>query len=199
MIEGNKWLWPIEWDNRFEEVTNVPMPNLLPEENDKTVQADKKGRGVTFSIKEACVVFTIIPRQHLFYGLLLKNEVDGLNIKSTSNVLEAAGIWDLKVNNFSYYRGSAFCLKLLYGDGSGISDWSQESLMIQRKKRKDYDTKRGRHFTSASSSSAFDHPSFHHHIDDDNNENDEEKGYPRGALLQAFLFPQESSKLANFR
>ncbi|GJU56774.1 hypothetical protein Tco_1234540 [Tanacetum coccineum] len=27
--------------------------------------------------------------------------------------------------------GSTFCLKLVYGDGSGVSDWSQESLMIQ--------------------------------------------------------------------
>ncbi|GJR73158.1 hypothetical protein Tco_0085523 [Tanacetum coccineum] len=37
----------------------------------------------------------------------------------------------------------------------------------------DYGTKRGRHFTSASSSSAFDHPLSSHHIDDDNEENDE--------------------------
>ncbi|GJV27012.1 hypothetical protein Tco_1383460 [Tanacetum coccineum] len=43
----------------------------------------------------------------------------------------------------------------------------------ERKTRKDYGTKRGRHSTSASSSSAFDHPSSSHHIDKDNDENDE--------------------------
>nr|GEW29447.1 hypothetical protein [Tanacetum cinerariifolium] len=43
-----------------------------------------------------------------------------------------------------------------------------------RKTRMDYSTKRSRHFTSASSSSAaFDHPSLSHHVDDDNNEIDE--------------------------
>ncbi|GJS36613.1 hypothetical protein Tco_0534995 [Tanacetum coccineum] len=42
----------------------------------------------------------------------------------------------------------------------------------ERKTRKDYGTKRGRHFTSASSSSAFDHPSSSHHVDDDNDDAD---------------------------
>nr|GEV81414.1 replication protein A 70 kDa DNA-binding subunit [Tanacetum cinerariifolium] len=43
-----------------------------------------------------------------------------------------------------------------------------------RKTRKDYSTKRSRHFTSTSSSSAaFDHPSLSHHVDDDNDEIDE--------------------------
>ncbi|GJS99103.1 zf-CCHC domain-containing protein [Tanacetum coccineum] len=45
----------------------------------------------------------------------------------------------------------------------------------ERKTRKDYGTKRGRHSTFASSSSAFDHPSSSHHINDDNDENDEAK------------------------
>ncbi|GKA27906.1 hypothetical protein Tco_0714074 [Tanacetum coccineum] len=43
----------------------------------------------------------------------------------------------------------------------------------ERKTRKDYGTKRGRHSTSASSSSAFGHPSSFHHVDGDNNEDDE--------------------------
>nr|GEW03758.1 retrovirus-related Pol polyprotein from transposon TNT 1-94 [Tanacetum cinerariifolium] len=42
-----------------------------------------------------------------------------------------------------------------------------------RKTRKDYGTKKGRHSTSTSSSSAFDHPSSSHYIDEDNDENDE--------------------------
>ncbi|GKA93563.1 hypothetical protein Tco_0815549 [Tanacetum coccineum] len=43
----------------------------------------------------------------------------------------------------------------------------------ERKTRKDYGTKRGCHSTSASSSSAFDHPSSSHYVDDDNDEDDE--------------------------
>nr|GEY01707.1 zinc finger, CCHC-type [Tanacetum cinerariifolium] len=42
----------------------------------------------------------------------------------------------------------------------------------ERKMRKDYGTKKGRHSTSASSSS-FDHLSFSHHVDVDDDENDE--------------------------
>ncbi|GJU48767.1 hypothetical protein Tco_1218322 [Tanacetum coccineum] len=41
MIEGNKWVWPIEWDDRFEEVINVPVPKLITDVNDKTVWVDK--------------------------------------------------------------------------------------------------------------------------------------------------------------
>nr|GEW08957.1 MAK10-like protein [Tanacetum cinerariifolium] len=43
----------------------------------------------------------------------------------------------------------------------------------ERKTQKDYGTKRGRPSTSASSYSAFDHPSSSHHVDEDNNKNDE--------------------------
>ncbi|GJZ84634.1 hypothetical protein Tco_0649973 [Tanacetum coccineum] len=44
----------------------------------------------------------------------------------------------------------------------------------ERKTRKDYGTKRGRHSTSTSSSPAFDHLSSSHYIDDDNDKDDEE-------------------------
>nr|GEW05286.1 retrovirus-related Pol polyprotein from transposon TNT 1-94 [Tanacetum cinerariifolium] len=43
----------------------------------------------------------------------------------------------------------------------------------EKKTRKDYGMKKGRHSTLASSSSAFDHPSSSHHVDDDNDEDDE--------------------------
>ncbi|GJY51356.1 hypothetical protein Tco_0442203 [Tanacetum coccineum] len=43
----------------------------------------------------------------------------------------------------------------------------------ERKTRKDYGTKRGRHSTFASSPSSFDHPSSFHPVDDDNDEDDE--------------------------
>ncbi|GJZ52720.1 RNA-directed DNA polymerase, eukaryota, reverse transcriptase zinc-binding domain protein [Tanacetum coccineum] len=36
MIEGNEWVWPIKWDDRFKEVTNVPVLNLRPDVEDKT-------------------------------------------------------------------------------------------------------------------------------------------------------------------
>nr|GEU65334.1 hypothetical protein [Tanacetum cinerariifolium] len=48
------------------------------------------------------------------------------------------------------------------------------ALQHERNTRKDYDTKRGHHFTSASSSSSFDNPSPSYHIDDDNDEDDKD-------------------------
>ncbi|GJT07556.1 putative reverse transcriptase domain-containing protein [Tanacetum coccineum] len=53
MIKGNEWVWPIEWDNRFEEVTNVPVPNLRSDIKDKTIWIDKSGKEKMFSVKEA--------------------------------------------------------------------------------------------------------------------------------------------------
>ncbi|GKA59321.1 RNA-directed DNA polymerase, eukaryota, reverse transcriptase zinc-binding domain protein [Tanacetum coccineum] len=52
MIEGNEWVWPIEWDDRFKEVTNVPVPNLRSDVEDKTVWIDKKGKEKRFSVRE---------------------------------------------------------------------------------------------------------------------------------------------------
>ncbi|GJV14250.1 RNA-directed DNA polymerase, eukaryota, reverse transcriptase zinc-binding domain protein [Tanacetum coccineum] len=52
MIEGNEWVWPIEWDDRFEEVINVPVPVLDNDVNDKTFWMDKKGKEKLFSTKE---------------------------------------------------------------------------------------------------------------------------------------------------
>ncbi|GJT13946.1 RNA-directed DNA polymerase, eukaryota, reverse transcriptase zinc-binding domain protein [Tanacetum coccineum] len=52
MIEGNEWVWPIEWDDRFKEVTNVPVPNLRPDVEDKTVWIDKRGKEKRFSVRE---------------------------------------------------------------------------------------------------------------------------------------------------
>ncbi|GJS09409.1 hypothetical protein Tco_0366205 [Tanacetum coccineum] len=48
MIEGNEWVWPIEWDDKFKEVTNVPVPNLRPDIEDKTVLIDKRGKEKRF-------------------------------------------------------------------------------------------------------------------------------------------------------
>ncbi|GJT13940.1 RNA-directed DNA polymerase, eukaryota, reverse transcriptase zinc-binding domain protein [Tanacetum coccineum] len=52
MIEGNEWVWPIEWDDRFKEVTNVPVPILRPDVEDKTVWIDKRGKEKRFSVRE---------------------------------------------------------------------------------------------------------------------------------------------------
>ncbi|GJZ76220.1 RNA-directed DNA polymerase, eukaryota, reverse transcriptase zinc-binding domain protein [Tanacetum coccineum] len=43
---------PIEWDDRFEEVINVPVPVLDNDVNDKTIWMDKKGKEKLFSTKE---------------------------------------------------------------------------------------------------------------------------------------------------
>ncbi|GJU35004.1 hypothetical protein Tco_1183358 [Tanacetum coccineum] len=63
----------------------------------------------------------------------------------------------------------------LYSDQYIFYDHVMNPLAAQheRKKRKDYGTKRGIHSTSTSSSFAFDHQSSSHHIDEDDNENDE--------------------------
>ncbi|GJU47684.1 hypothetical protein Tco_1217239 [Tanacetum coccineum] len=52
----------------------------------------------------------------------------------------------------------------------------------ERKTRRDYGTKRGRHSTSASSPSAFDYPSSSHHVDDDNDQDDEAKSSSSSSL-----------------
>nr|GEV32451.1 hypothetical protein [Tanacetum cinerariifolium] len=52
MIEGNEWVWPIEWDDRFEEVINISVPILEHDVNDKTVWVDKNGKEKLFSVKE---------------------------------------------------------------------------------------------------------------------------------------------------
>ncbi|GJV52829.1 hypothetical protein Tco_1448570 [Tanacetum coccineum] len=63
----------------------------------------------------------------------------------------------------------------LLNDSYVLYDRVMYSLTAQqeRKTRKDYGTKRGRHSTSVSSLSAFGQPSSSHHIDDDNDGNDE--------------------------
>ncbi|GJX29196.1 hypothetical protein Tco_0237275 [Tanacetum coccineum] len=59
----------------------------------------------------------------------------------------------------------------------------------ERKTRKDYGTKRGRHSTFASSSPTFDRPSSSNHIDDDNDEDDE--GMDIAKLLRKRLKPDK--------
>ncbi|GJV68096.1 hypothetical protein Tco_1483605 [Tanacetum coccineum] len=58
------------------------------------------------------------------------------------------------------------------GQCSFSNKWSLDNLAFSVPSG-DYGKKRGRHSTSASCSSAFDHPSSSHHVDDDNDENDE--------------------------
>ncbi|GJV75182.1 retrovirus-related pol polyprotein from transposon TNT 1-94 [Tanacetum coccineum] len=64
--------------------------------------------------------------------------------------------------------------------------------------RKDYGTKRGRHSTSASSSSDFDHPLYSHHVDVQDDENDEDSDpipqCPTSALEQDSLSPGPQSQ-----
>ncbi|GKB89426.1 hypothetical protein Tco_0961698 [Tanacetum coccineum] len=57
--------------------------------------------------------------------------------------------------------------------------------------RKDYGTKRGIHFISTSSSSAFDHHSSSHHVDEDVNDNEE--GISRASTTSPI--PSERTKV----
>ncbi|GJZ68963.1 probable L-cysteine desulfhydrase, chloroplastic [Tanacetum coccineum] len=45
--------WPIEWDDRFDVITKVPVPKLDTNIKDKTVWVDKNGKEKAFSVKEA--------------------------------------------------------------------------------------------------------------------------------------------------
>ncbi|GJT75531.1 RNA-directed DNA polymerase, eukaryota, reverse transcriptase zinc-binding domain protein [Tanacetum coccineum] len=187
-------IWPIEWDDRFDDVIRVPVPTLVSDVSDKAIWVDKKGKEKVFSVREVWKAIRIDGPKRLVFGatvygiwqerngrcfmenfrdvyVLFKNVVDmvrmkimGLNMKVTSNVLEAASIWNLYINKGAYYRRmvdeirkncndmdlmvqmdgwegsvvlldgcevSAFCFELAYGDGSGGSDWSRDSRMIQ--------------------------------------------------------------------
>ncbi|GJV66510.1 RNA-directed DNA polymerase, eukaryota, reverse transcriptase zinc-binding domain protein, partial [Tanacetum coccineum] len=131
MIEGNEWVWPIEWDDRFEEVINVPVPVLDNDVNDKTIWMDKKGKEKLFSTKEVAIKgrlktldriskwINVCSRERNIRWFVKKfRDVDclykiiedtvrfkllGLNLKNTPNVQEAASIWGLKISNANHY------------------------------------------------------------------------------------------------
>ena len=52
MVKDNEWEWPIDWSDRFSEVTNVPVPKLINELDDKAIWVDKNGKNKEFSVKE---------------------------------------------------------------------------------------------------------------------------------------------------
>ncbi|GJZ30743.1 reverse transcriptase domain-containing protein, partial [Tanacetum coccineum] len=199
MVKGNEWVWPIEWDDRFEEVINVPVPKLIADFNDKTVWVDKHGKEKMFVIKEVWKVVRVdcpkviwyrhvwfsqcIPRHAFILWVAIKGRLKtldriskwvnvqsmlmaklegisndwasierngrcfmkkfrdveclykifvdtirmrlmGLTMKYSSNVQEAASIWNFKINNVDYYRRMVEELlkediskALSYGDG----------------------------------------------------------------------------------
>ncbi|PWA75859.1 hypothetical protein CTI12_AA238320 [Artemisia annua] len=160
--------WPINWEDRFIEVTNVPVRKLLHDVEDKTVWIDKNGNEKKFSVKEVWKSVKedcpkVIWYKHVWYSqciprhafilwvaikgrlntldriskwmniqsmernlrcfmkefrdedCLFKNVAEtlkmkllGLNIKSTSNTVEAARVWDIQLNikstSNAYYR-----------------------------------------------------------------------------------------------
>ncbi|GKA94595.1 RNA-directed DNA polymerase, eukaryota, reverse transcriptase zinc-binding domain protein [Tanacetum coccineum] len=52
-ISNGSWVWPNEWEGRFDEVLDVPVPNIVHDLDDKVVWIDKKGREKHFSVAEA--------------------------------------------------------------------------------------------------------------------------------------------------
>ncbi|GKA39520.1 gag-pol polyprotein [Tanacetum coccineum] len=52
MIDGNEWKWPIDWNDRFGEVTNVPVPNLVENVKDKLFGWIKRVRKNTFLLRK---------------------------------------------------------------------------------------------------------------------------------------------------
>ncbi|GJW44382.1 hypothetical protein Tco_0073181 [Tanacetum coccineum] len=118
MIDGNEWKWPIEWDDRFDVITKVPIPRLDTDIKDKTVWVDKNGKEKTFSVKEAWrairddypkVIWSLVAAWVLWLSVLM------------------AGLKLMLVG-----------LELVYGDGlmgvwlvSGFFDDSEYSLFLQ--------------------------------------------------------------------
>ncbi|GKD77238.1 RNA-directed DNA polymerase, eukaryota, reverse transcriptase zinc-binding domain protein [Tanacetum coccineum] len=52
LIDEHEWMWPMEWDGRFDIVMSIPVPILNNDREDKTVWVNKKGKEVDFSVKE---------------------------------------------------------------------------------------------------------------------------------------------------
>ena len=53
MIRGERWKWPREWNSRFGEILNIPVPKLTDNVDDKAMWINRKGKEKTFSVKEA--------------------------------------------------------------------------------------------------------------------------------------------------
>nr|GEY62809.1 RNA-directed DNA polymerase, eukaryota, reverse transcriptase zinc-binding domain protein [Tanacetum cinerariifolium] len=87
MIDGIEWKWPIDFNDRFGEVTNVPVPNLVENVNDKTVWVDKK---------EDAVFKWIVD--------IVRLKLMGLSLKVTSDVEKVASIWGLVIRSDVYYK-----------------------------------------------------------------------------------------------
>ncbi|GJT60376.1 RNA-directed DNA polymerase, eukaryota, reverse transcriptase zinc-binding domain protein [Tanacetum coccineum] len=52
-ISNGSWVWPNEWEGRFDKVLDVPVPNIVHDLDDKVVWIDKKGWEKHFSVAEA--------------------------------------------------------------------------------------------------------------------------------------------------
>ncbi|GKE79808.1 RNA-directed DNA polymerase, eukaryota, reverse transcriptase zinc-binding domain protein [Tanacetum coccineum] len=59
LIDNNVWCWPSEWNDRFSEVTNVPVHVINQDSIDKAIWFNKKNEEVQFSVKEAWKVLRI--------------------------------------------------------------------------------------------------------------------------------------------
>ncbi|GJZ52154.1 RNA-directed DNA polymerase, eukaryota, reverse transcriptase zinc-binding domain protein [Tanacetum coccineum] len=139
IIKDNEWDWPIDWDDRFREVTNVPIPKLMHDLEDKFVWLNKKGMEKMFLVKEfgkllvlialrlwerlkpmaklegisndwerniRCFMKNFRDEDCLFKIIVntVRMKLLGLNIISTSSVVEATIIWDLQLNKKDYHK-----------------------------------------------------------------------------------------------
>ncbi|GKD72035.1 hypothetical protein Tco_1330317, partial [Tanacetum coccineum] len=59
LISDSVWCWPSEWNDRFSEVTNVPVHVINQDSVDKAIWFNKKNEEVLFSVKEAWKVLRI--------------------------------------------------------------------------------------------------------------------------------------------
>ncbi|GJR61141.1 reverse transcriptase zinc-binding domain-containing protein [Tanacetum coccineum] len=117
MVVDSAWNWPIDWDDSFDEVKNVHVLCLDPDVDDKAVWVDKKGKVKDFFVREVWKAVRIdCPKviwketyrdEDCLFKIIVESvtmKLIGLNIKSTSSVLEAANVWNLQFNRNAYYR-----------------------------------------------------------------------------------------------
>ncbi|GKC17938.1 RNA-directed DNA polymerase, eukaryota, reverse transcriptase zinc-binding domain protein [Tanacetum coccineum] len=72
-ISNGSWVWPNEWEGRFNEVLDVLVPNIIHDLDNKVVWIDKKGWEKHFSVAEAWkAIKTEFPKviwhKHVWYS-----------------------------------------------------------------------------------------------------------------------------------
>ncbi|GJS31911.1 RNA-directed DNA polymerase, eukaryota, reverse transcriptase zinc-binding domain protein [Tanacetum coccineum] len=108
-IDNGKWIWPRDWNGRFNEVLDVLVPVISNDLEDKVIWIDKKGRQYNFSVSEAWkAIKTKFPKERnvrifqqkdrsvdVLLDLvvsIVRYKIRGLSLKQTADVANATKI-----------------------------------------------------------------------------------------------------------